>query len=258
MKTLRLAPLALLIAATPAIAQDSNDLRVRVGLGAQLEPEFLGSDNMKIAPLWDIDIAKGTKPFKFEAPDDKFGVSLISTDTFSAGPTAHVEWKRKESDVGAPVGKVDTTFEAGVFAQFLPMESIRVRGDVRKGIGGHGGVVGGLSVDKIWRDGDKYVFSVGPRISFSDAKYQRAYFGVDSATSTASGLPVYRPGGGIHAVGLASGVSYQFSDRFGLFGYGRYERLVGDAGKSPIVRDLGSRDQLSGGLGLSYTFTIQR
>ena len=258
MKPLLIASTLLFLASSPAAAQDSNDLRVRVGAGAQLRPEYLGSDNSQIAPLWDIDIAKGTKPFHFEAPDDKFGIALISSDTFSAGPTAHVEWKRKESDVGAPVGKVPTTFEAGVFAQFLPTQSIRLRADVRRGIGGHEGFVGGLSVDKIWRDGDKYVFSVGPRISFSDAKYQRAYFGVDSATSTASGLPVYRPGGGIHAVGLASGVSYQFSDRFGLFGYGRYERLVGDAGKSPIVRDLGSRDQLSGGLGLSYTFTIQR
>ncbi|MCL6729335.1 MipA/OmpV family protein [Sphingomonas hankyongi] len=254
------APFAILLAfaSSAAIAQDSNDLRVRVGLGAQLRPEYLGSDNTQIAPLWDIDIARGTKPFHFEAPDDKFGIALISSDTFSAGPTAHVEWKRKESDVGAPVGKVPTTFEAGVFAQFLPTQSIRLRGDVRKGIGGHEGVVGGLSIDKIWRDGDKYVFSVGPRISFSDAKYQRAYFGVDTEASTASGLPAYRPGGGLHAAGVASGLSYQFSDRFGMFGFARYERLIGDAAKSPIVRELGSRDQLSGGLGLSYTFTIQR
>ena len=59
-------------------------------------------------------------------------------------------------------------------------------------------------------------------------------------------------------MGVASGLSYQFSDRFGMFGFARYERLIGDAAKSPIVRELGSRDQLSGGLGLSYTFTIQR
>jgi outer membrane protein len=43
-----------------------------------------------------------------------------------------------------------------------------------------------------------------------------------------------------------------------VFGYGRYERMVGDAAKSPIVRDLGSRNQLSGGLGISYTFIMKR
>jgi outer membrane protein len=43
-----------------------------------------------------------------------------------------------------------------------------------------------------------------------------------------------------------------------MFGFARYERLVGDAAKSPIVRELGSRNQLSGGAGLSYTFKMSR
>ena len=74
----------------------------------------------------------------------------------------------------------------------------------------------------------------------------------------AAGLPVYRPDGGLHAVALTSGLSYQFSPQFGMFGFGRYERLVSDAAKSPIIREFGSRNQLPGGLGLSYTFTVRR
>ena len=92
----------------------------------------------------------------------------------------------------------------------------------------------------------------------SNGRFQRAYFGVDSAAALASGLPAYRPKGGIYALAAASGLSYQFDPRFGIFGYARYERLVGDAAKSPIIRDLGSRSQLSGGLGLNYTFNINR
>ena len=44
----------------------------------------------------------------------------------------------------------------------------------------------------------------------------------------------------------------------GLIGFAQYERLVGDAGKSPIIKEFGSRNQLSGGLGLSYTFNVSR
>ena len=62
----------------------------------------------------------------------------------------------------------------------------------------------------------------------------------------------------MHGVAVASGVTYALSNRWGLFGYARYERLVGDAAKSPIIRELGSRNQLSGGVGLNYTFTIPR
>jgi outer membrane protein len=250
--------LAAPLAGTPAQAQDSDDYRVRVGLGAQLQPEFKGADDSEVAPLFDIDIARGTNPFRFEAPDDKFGIALISSNGFSAGPAANLESSRKNKDVGAPVGKVPTTFEAGAYAQYELGENFRLRGELLKGIGGHRGLVSSLGGDYLVRDGDRYVISVGPRLLFANGRYQRAYYGVDAEAALATGLPVYRPDGGLEAVALASGLSYQFSPQFGLFGFGRYERLVGDAAKSPIVRELGSRNQLSAGLGLSYTFTVRR
>ena len=263
MKHILIASTALFLPATAAFAQDapdsekSKDVRVRVGLGAQVRPQYIGADDIEVAPLWDIDIARGTNPFKFEAPDDKFGIAVISKNGFSIGPAANIESSRKESDVGAPVGKVKTTFELGGFAQYELSDSFRIRGEVLKGLGGHDGVVGTIGADWISRDADRYVFSIGPRVLFSDGRYQRAYFGVTPGVALATGLPAYRPDAGIHAVALASGLSYQFNDRFGMFGFGRYERLVGDAGKSPIVREFGSRNQWSAGAGLSYTFNLQ-
>ena len=258
MKQLLIASAALLPAWTAAVAQDSRDIRVRVGLGAQLQPEFIGADSMNVAPLFHVNTAHGTNEFKFGSPDDSPGIAVVSQDGFSFGPAGNIQWKRKESEVGAPVGNVSTTFEAGAFAQYEAKDSFRVRAELLKGIDGHDGLVGSIGADKIWRDGDRYVFSLGPRVLFSDGRYQRAYFGISPAASLASGLPIYRPGSGVYAVALASGLSYQFDSRWGLFGFARYERLVGDAARSPIVRDLGSRNQLSGGIGLNYTFTVHR
>ena len=258
MKRFMIAAVALGPAWSGAIAQQSDDTRVRVGLGAQLRPEFVGADHTEIAPLWDLDFARGDDEFAFEAPDYSFGVPLVSTGGFSFGPAANLASKRENSDVGAPVGSVPTTIEAGAFATYEATRSIYLRAELLKGIGGHKGLVGAIGADQVWRDGDRYVFSVGPRVLFSDSRYQRAYFGVTPEASLASGLPTYRPGGGVHGVAAASGLSVQFNPRWGLFGFARYERLVGDAGKSPIIRELGSRNQLSGGLGLNYTFTIRR
>lgn len=241
-----------------AFAQDSDDIRVRVGVGAQIRPQFLGADDTKVAPLWDLDIARGTHEFAFEAPDYSFGLPIVSTGGFSFGPAANIASRRKNSDVGAPVGKVPTTLEAGAFASYELSNSTYLRAELLKGIGGHKGLVGAIGADQVWRDGDRYVFSVGPRLLVSDARYQRAYFGVTPDAALATGLPAYRPGGGIYGVAAASGISYQFNPRWGLFGFARYERLVGDAAKSPIVRELGSRNQLSAGAGLNYTFTIRR
>ena len=258
MKYLPIALAAILPAWSAASAQSADDIRVRVGAGVQLQPDFIGAKSSDLAPLFHVNIARGAHEFSFGAPDDSPSFAVISKDGFSFGPTANIEGRRKESDVGAPVGSVSRTFEAGAFAQYLAGDSIRLRAELLKGINGHEGLVGAIGADKIWRDGDRYVFSIGPRVLFSDGRYQRAYFGVTPAASLASGLPIYRPGGGVHALAVASGLSYELNSRWGLFGFARFERLVGDAAKSPIVRELGSRNQLSGGVGLNYTFSIRR
>lgn len=249
----------ILVAASSAVtAQENRDIRVRAGLGAQVRPDYYGADKTVVAPLFDIDIARGDNLFKFEAPDDHLAIAVINQDGLSIGPAANIASSRKDSDVGAPLGKVKTTIEAGAFAQYQWGESIRLRAEVLKGIGGHKGLVGALGADKVWRDGDRYVFSVGPRLLVSDGRYQRAYFGVTPAAAVATGLPAYRPGGGIHGAALASGLSYQFSPRIGAFGFARYERLLGDAARSPVVREFGSRNQYSAGVGLNYSFTLKR
>lgn len=241
-----------------ALAQDKEDIRLRVGLGAQIRPEYLGSDGTEGAPLWDLSVARGSDQFDFEAPDDSFDIKLYSKNGFSLGPVANIVPGRDRSDVGARVEKLSTTVEVGGFVQYEVSDSIRLRTEVRQGIGGHEGLVASIGADHVWRQGDDYVFSVGPRLLLSDDRYQRAWFGVDADSAVNSGLPQYRPDAGIHAVGATSGVTYQLSPRWGLFGFGRYERLVGDAAKSPIVRELGSRDQFSAGAGLTYSFTIRR
>ena len=241
-----------------AQAQDADVTRVRVGLGAQVKPDFVGSDSVDVAPLFDLDTARGTNEFKFEAPDYSFGFPVINTGAFEFGPAVNLASGRKKSDIDLPLDRVKTTIEAGGYASFQVSKSIFVRAEVLKGLGGHKGIVGTIGADQVWRDGDRYVFSIGPRLLFSDGRYQRAYFGVTPAEALATGLPAYQPSGGIHGVALASGLSYQFDPTWGVFGYARYERLVGDAADSPIVRSsFGSRNQISAGIGLNYTFTMR-
>jgi outer membrane protein len=258
MKRLLVAVVALLPAWAAASAQENRDIRVRLGPGVQFRPVFVGSGRVEAVPWYSLDVARGTDEFKAKTPYRGAGLGLISTGRFSFGPVGNIQAARKESKVGAPVGRVPTTIEAGAFAQYDPSDSFRFRAQLLRGIGGHKGLIGAIGADRIWRDGDNYVFSLGPRIIFSDARFQRAYFGVTPAASLASGLPTYRVHGGIQGVALASGMSYQLNKRWGLFGFARWERLVGQAARSPIVRQLGSRNQLSGGVGLNYTFTIHR
>lgn len=249
---------ALSIPLSQAQAQGEGTMRVRVGLGAQTTPKYPGAEENQILPLFDLSMARNDDVFDFDAPDDSLGIDIINTNGFSFGPAVNFQSARKESDVGAPVGKVKATIEAGAFAEMMVGENFRLRGEVRKGLGGHDGIISSLGADYIARDRDNYVFSIGPRVLISDSKYQRAYFGVTPAVSLLTGLPVHDPDGGIHAIGATAGLHYSFNPSWGMFGYGRYERLVGDAKDSPIVEEFGSANQFSAGIGVTYTFSMRK
>ena len=76
---------ALLPAWGAASAQDGRDLRVRIGAGAELRPQYPGADSSRIGPLISLSFAHGTDPFKFKGPDDSSGIALVSTKGFSLG-----------------------------------------------------------------------------------------------------------------------------------------------------------------------------
>ena len=247
---------ALLASSTPAFGQDDGGTVVRVGVGGQNRPAALGADRREWAPLFDFSLKRGPGHFECGAPDDSFDISLYSHEGLSVGPVANFEAGRKNRDFGERVGKVPSTFELGGFVQYQLSEFLRLRAEVRKGVGGHNGVIASLGADGVWRDGDRYVISAGPRVNFTNSRYQREFFGVSDERSLITGLDEFDPDGGVQSVGLTSSVNAQVTGPFGVFGFARYDHLVGDAGKSPIVRELGSRDQLSAGLGVTYTFSL--
>jgi outer membrane protein len=257
-KTARIFAAALLATAiaTPAAAQEGRGRIVTVGIGAQIAPKFYGSDDYSIFPLPNFGLRREGAPVPFEAPDESFGIGLLGQDSaFNFGPIARLVSKREEDDVGAAVGDVALTVEAGGFVQAFIGPNFRIRGELRQAVNGHDGLVGDIAADFIVRDGDQTIFSIGPRAHWGDNNFHDAYFGVPLAIP-ASGLPAYNPGSGFYSVGTRAGLTQRLGRNWGLFGYAGYDRLIGDAADSPIVRQLGSRDQLSGGLGLFIEFTV--
>lgn len=247
-----------LLAPLPAAAQDATARRIRVGAGPQFTPSYPGADHVTITPLIDVSRAKGDADFAFEAPDESIGTPLLRFGDASFGPALGFQGSRTAHDVGAPVRKVGFTVEAGGFVQYQLAPALRARVELRKGIGGHRGWIGNAGLDYVARDHDRSVFSVGPRVTIADDRYQRAYFGVSPADAAATGLTRFAAAGGIQAVGVTAGLIRQITPVWGIYSYAEYDRLVADAARSPLVRSFGSRDQLSGGVALTYTFGARR
>jgi len=247
------------LAAAPAQAQDGGGggHTVTVGLGAQVLPKYPGADSYSIFPMPIFGFRREGAPMPFSAQDEGVGFGFLGQDSrFNIGPSFALRSKREQDDVGANVGDVGFTIEAGGFIEVYPVRSFRLRADVRQGIGGHRGLTGDLGADFIIRDTDTYILSFGPRARWGDSDFNRAYFGVSPAAAITSGLPVYRPSSGFYAAGAMAGLTYRLGRNWGMRSYLGYDRLIRDAGDSPIVRNFGSRDQFSGGAGLFFEFNV--
>lgn len=247
------------LTATPALAQEEAqkpDLIVSVGGGVQAAPAFPGGDELEIGPLFTGFARREGTPIPFRTPDDGFGIAIVKTDLIEFGPLLQFQGERDDADVGAAVGDVDFTVEAGGFVNLKLGPNFRLRVEAQKGIGGHEALVGTLAADFAFRSGIDTLFTIGPRLRVNDDDYADAYFGISPAVAAATGLPAYDPDGGVRAVGAVAGITHQLSRSVGVYAYAGYDRLIGDAADSPIVQQFGSEDQFSAGIALFLSFNI--
>lgn len=238
--------------ATIAPAQE-QPRRTRVALGPQFVPRYPGDKGVVVRPFLDISRARGDEPFRFEAADESGSIAVFRDERLAVGPVLNFEGSRRTRDVPG-LRQISFTVEPGAFVQYQVAAPVRARLEVRQGVNGHKGLIGTASLDYVARDRDEWLFAIGPRVTYSNGKYQRAYFGVPVESVASSGLAPFRPSGGIQAVGVNAGYLTQLTSRWGIYGYAKYDRLVDNAADSPVVRRYGSRDQISGGLSLTYTF----
>jgi outer membrane protein len=231
---------------------------VTVGGGIRAFPRYPGADGQAFLPKLILNVRREDRPVSFRAPDQNFGISVLKAGSaVRLGPVVDFQTSRNEVDVGAPVGNVGWTAELGAFAEGYVSKILRVRSELRKGLNGHGGMVADLSADMFFRSGNSTVFSIGPRLRWADDNYTAAYYGVTPEVSAATGLDPFDPGSGIQSLGVTAGMRLAVSQRISLHGYARHDFLMNNSAASPIVRQFGSRDQLSASLGISYNFVVR-
>lgn len=233
---------------------------VTLGAGVALTPEFLGSGSSHFSLMpSDFGIRRAGEPAGFGAPDDGFDVSICDNGPFSVGVVGGLRDGRSRKDDSRLAGldKVPTALDAGLFAEYWPVEDhLRTRIELRQALWGGGGLNARLAADWVQSYGP-FVLSGGPRASIGDGRYMRQNFSVSAAESAANGtLPAYHAGAGLASVGANVAVRYNISPAMAVTVYDTYERLVGDAASSPITRQIGSENQNTVGINFSYAFGV--
>lgn len=232
---------------------------ISVGGSLQVGPKYDGANGAGPSFMPSISWRRVGEAEGFSAPDDSFDYALYESDRFSFGLAANWRAGRYASSDNRLFGMRDVpwTVEGGVFAEFWPiLDRLRTRVEIRQGFHGHHGMVADFSADWVEKIG-RFTLSAGPRLALGSAPYMRRNFGVTREESLANGfLTPYGPSAGAKSVGVAGALQYTWSEAWATTLFARYDRLIDEAARSPLVQTVGQRDQVTVGVGATYSFTI--
>ena len=266
---------ACLATVAPALAQDDRDTAARdtvtIGVGGAVIPRYEGSKDYRVTPagaargrLGGIGFTtQGTSVFLDLIP------ALNGPGTkFVAGPMAHLSLNRsslkgtRDPQIVA-LGRIPVAVEVGghvgvsrtgvITSEYDTLNfDVAVSHDVTNI---HDSLIVTPSVSYGTPLSRKIYVGASISADHVGSGYAQTYFGVTPGQSLASGLPAYAPREGFKDInfGLLGNASLTGDLRHGLslFAIGNYSKLLGDFGRSPVVRDKG---QWLGAVGLAYTF----
>jgi outer membrane scaffolding protein for murein synthesis (MipA/OmpV family) len=238
-----------------------------IGFAPLVGPAWQGSRDTALSIFPDLRL--NYKDTLFLSVPDGLGWNAVNRDGWKLGPLAKLRFGRQESTGGSPFlvaggsdalrgfGNVGLAGEFGGFAQkaFLA-NRLRLRAELRQGVGGHDGLI--ADTNAVWsdrsRDG-KWLYSFGLRATWADADYSNVYFGVTQRQSIAAGLPAFRTGSGL----ISSGISASLTRPLGRFGrdgavtmFTSADRLGDVVADSTLIRQRGDRNQVSVGISYGY------
>jgi len=204
----------------------------------------------------------GDPPFFFGARDG-FGLPIFEFGSLQLGAVGKLNWPRYSSSYTQlnGLGDVGWAVQIGGFAQYWPVPWLRLRGEIRQGIGAETGVIGDLFADVVVPVG-QFRLSAGPRMTAQTSAALSPYFSItptQSANSAVSGLPalpVYNVAGGFYSYGAGGQIEYFWNPQWSTHALVEYERITGSAGDSPLVTMRGSPNQFTVGVGVTYTFAM--
>ena len=247
-----------MLPSVPFVPSASGGWTVTVGIGGEMQPSYEGAGSSELAPKPIISIRRAGTPARFKSMRDNASFALIDVGGFRAGPVGNYKAARKAADHSELRGLRDVDFavELGGFAEYYAFDWLRLRSELRRGLGGHEGIVADFSADVIVPLNERMTFAAGPRYRVTDAKYAETYFSVSNIEALASGLPVYDAKGGSSAVGAGAQLRYKFDPQWEVRGYVEYDKLLGSIADSPLVKFRGSTNQVTYGLGVAYSFDV--
>ena len=221
---------------------------------SSMRPRYKGSDQYKFNGLPFIDI-KYKKSF-FLNFRQGLGANIFHTPNFKAGIALNFYGDRDVDDSDSLKGfqSIDSGADAGAFSS-ISFGNISAKIKFRQDISNnHNGLLISGRIGYKVSLFKKLRTNLNIGTTFANDKYTNTYFGINSTQSIASGLKEYNASSGIKSINTGVNFMYPFDDHWSMLTLLNYSQLLNDAARSPLVKDLGSKNQIWLALGAAYRF----
>lgn len=232
-------------------------------------PAFLGSKDYELSLVPDIKIAYGNN---FSASVyEGLRYNFINVDGIQVGVLGKESFERRQNGrnffkvIGKNtkaligLGNVSSSFELGLYGSYK-IDAYETKLELLQGVTGKNELIGNISVARSQDIHEllnlKYplILNTGLSSSFANSKYTNEYFGVNALQSLRSGLNQYTGKSGFISYGLDNNFILPINRSLVLINSIGYDRLIGSASQSSLVRQRGSKNQLHVAFFLVYKF----
>jgi len=243
------------------LPSSANAVEWTVGLGGGVAPDYEGSENYELVPMWNIQAKNLYDPNTYVAVlGPKLNSNFLPDDNLRLGLSGQYVAKRDdvENNKVDRLSSTDDGLMLGALLGYdLKLSGNRVWGvefDPRWDVSDEIGGLFTLRTHYIAPFGGAWRFRGGIETTYASEDYMDEYFSINAADSAASGLSTYNADDGFKDVAVNASLTYQFAGNWSATGLVRYTRLVGDAADSPVTDDVGNENQVFSGLLINYSF----
>jgi len=219
-----------------------------------VRPKYMGSDQYKINGFPLIDIKY--KNISFLNYQEGLGINLLYAPSFRVGIAFNYYGSRDQNDSDKLQGLSDINGGVNVgafgnvsFGKFYA--KLKIRQDISNN---HNGLIISGRLGYKTSLTKKLRVNLNIETTFANEDYMDTYFGISNIQSSASGLSQFNAGSSIKDFTGGLNFIYPVYKNWTALAFTKYARLINDAASSPLVKVLGSKNQLKLNLGIAYRF----
>jgi outer membrane protein len=248
-------------AVDPVDTPSGDGIRVTLGAGAGVAPDYEGSDYYQAVPLWNLNVSNLYHPKTYvQVLGPLLRSNFIPDDHWRLGVAGQFIKKRDNvhNDRVDDLKSVDASAMLGLVGGYdflaAPDQDLNLEIEARQDVANDNGFLATIRGAYRGRLTDSLGMVAYVGSTWADDDYMSSYFSVDAADAAASGLDQFNADEGFKDVSFGGAVNYRFLEHWSVAVLGTYARLLNDAKDSPIVDDVGDANQFFAGALINYQF----